>query len=87
MKTLTDNASIVNRLGQNVGRLQTTHLRTDSRSAGNSTYPKVAVQWLNQALCIYQSFCLVDSEVLRNLPLRQASAVGRNFKNRIIKIE
>jgi hypothetical protein len=21
----------------------------------NSTYPKVAVQWLNQALCYYQS--------------------------------
>jgi hypothetical protein len=33
--------------------------------AYNSSYPKVAVQWLNQALCIYQSFCLVDSEVLR----------------------
>jgi hypothetical protein len=37
-----------------------------------STYPKVAVQWLNQALCFYQIFCLVDSEVLRNPPLRQA---------------
>jgi hypothetical protein len=22
----------------------------------NRTYPKVAVQWLNQALCYYQSF-------------------------------
>lgn len=31
----------------------------------NSTYPKVAVQWLNQALGFYQSFCLVASEVLR----------------------
>jgi hypothetical protein len=30
----------------------------------NSTYPKVAVQWLNKALC------LVDSEVLRNRHLR-----------------
>jgi hypothetical protein len=39
----------------------------------NSTYPKVAVQWLNQALCSYQSLCLVDSEVLRNPLLRQAS--------------
>ena len=39
----------------------------------NSTYPKVAVQWLNQALCFYQSLCLVDSEVLRNPPLRQAA--------------
>ncbi len=39
-------------------------------TTGNSTYPKVAVQWLNQALCIYQSLCLVDSEVLRNRHLR-----------------
>ena len=39
----------------------------------NSTYPKVAVQWLNQALCIYQSFCLVDSESLRNRHLRVAA--------------
>jgi hypothetical protein len=38
----------------------------------NSTYPKVAVQWLNQALCFYQSLCLVDSEVLRNRHLRKA---------------
>jgi len=39
----------------------------------NSTYPKVAVQWLNQALSYYQSFCLVDSEVLRNRHLRVAA--------------
>jgi hypothetical protein len=39
----------------------------------NSTYPKVAVQWLNQALCFYQSFCLVDSEVLRNRHLQVAA--------------
>ncbi len=39
----------------------------------NSTYPKVAVQWLNQAVCFYQSFCLVDSEVLRNRHLRVAA--------------
>jgi hypothetical protein len=38
----------------------------------NSTYPKVAVQWLNQALYFYQIFCLVDSEVLRNRHLRVA---------------
>ena len=41
--------------------------------ATNSTYPKVAVQWLNQVLCFYQSFCLVDSEVLRNRHLRVAA--------------
>jgi hypothetical protein len=39
----------------------------------NSTYPKVEVQWLNQALCFYQSFYLVDSEVLRNRHLRVAA--------------
>uniref|UniRef100_UPI001FD73C04 hypothetical protein n=1 Tax=Lunatimonas salinarum TaxID=1774590 RepID=UPI001FD73C04 len=39
----------------------------------HSTYPKVAVQWLNEALCIYQSLCLVESEVLRNRHLRVAA--------------
>jgi len=39
----------------------------------HSTYPKVAVQWLNQALCFYQSLCLVDSEVLRTRHLRVAA--------------
>jgi len=46
---------------------------TGKTTAYNSTYPKVAVQWLNQALCFYQSFCLVDSEVLRNRHLRVAA--------------
>ena len=41
--------------------------------AGNSTYPKVAVQWLNQALCFYLSLCLGDSESLRNRHLRVAT--------------
>jgi hypothetical protein len=41
--------------------------------AYNSTFPKVAVQWLNHALCMYKSLCLVDSEVLRNRHLRQAA--------------
>jgi len=41
--------------------------------ANISTYPKVAVQWLNQALCFYQSLCLVDSEVLLNRHLRVAA--------------
>ena len=39
----------------------------------NSTYPKVAVQWLNQALCFYQSSCLVDRKVLRIRHLRVAA--------------
>jgi len=44
----------------------------EARTA-NSTYSKVAVQWLNQALCFSQSLCLVDSEVLRNRHLRVAA--------------
>ena len=39
----------------------------------NSTYPKVAVQWLNQALCFYLGLCLVESGVLRNRHLRVAA--------------
>ena len=46
--------------------------RTTRTPGHNSTYKKLAVQWLNQALCFYQSLCLVDSAVLRNPPLRQA---------------
>ncbi len=38
-----------------------------------STYPKVEVLRLNQALCFYQSFCLFDSFVLRNTHLRVAA--------------
>ncbi len=52
---------------------------TESRTA-NSTYPKVAVQWLNQALCFYQSFCLVDSAVLRNRHLRVAAKRCHTYK-------
>jgi len=46
---------------------------TIKKTAYNSTYPKVAVQWINQALCFNQSSCLVDSEVLRNRHLRVAA--------------
>jgi len=49
------------------------HIDRIIMAAANSTYPKVAVPWLNQALCIYQSLCLVDSEVLRNRHLRVAA--------------
>jgi hypothetical protein len=39
----------------------------------NSTYTQVAVQWLNQVLCFYQSLCFADSESLRNRHLRVAA--------------
>jgi hypothetical protein len=51
------------------------HITLDERRkpTANSTYPKVPVQWLNQALYLYQSLCLVDSEVLRNRHHRAAA--------------
>jgi len=54
--------------------------RNEINTAGNSTYPKVAVQWLNQALYFYQSLCLVDSEVLRNRHLRVAAKRCATYK-------
>ena len=47
----------------------------------NSTYPKVAFQWLNQALCIYQILCLIDSESLRNRHLRVVAKRYSQFKD------
>jgi hypothetical protein len=40
--------------------------------AANSTYKKLAVKWLNEALCFVSSSVLADSFVLRNPLLRQA---------------
>jgi len=46
---------------------------TDRRPTGNSRLPQWGLKWLNQVHCFYQHLCLVDSEVLRNPPLRQAA--------------
>jgi len=39
----------------------------------NSTYKKLAVQWLNEALCFVSSFVVADSLVLRNRQLLLAA--------------
>jgi hypothetical protein len=41
-------------------------MTTGISTTHNSTYKKLAVQWLNEALCFYQRLCLVDSEVLNS---------------------
>ena len=41
--------------------------------AYNSTYKKLAVQWLNEALCFVSSFVVADSLVLRNRQLLVAA--------------
>lgn len=55
----------------NPGTKKVARIQVKSRWATDyDTYPKVAVQWLNQALWFYQSLCLVDSEVLLTRHLR-----------------
>ena len=44
----------------------------DKSTGGNITYPQVAVQWLNEALCFVSSSVVADSLVLRNRHLRVA---------------
>jgi hypothetical protein len=48
------------------------HDRKEGRSA-NSTYPKVAVQWLNEALCFVSRSVVTDNFVLRNRQLLVAA--------------
>ena len=43
--------------------------RLKRKAATNSTYKKLAVQWLNEALCFVSNFVVVDSLVLRNRQL------------------
>jgi len=50
----------------------TNHGRQES-TGGNSTYKKLAVQWLNEALCFVSSVVLADSLVLRNRQLLVAA--------------
>jgi len=54
-----------------------TSLQTDRRTADNSTYKKLAVQWLNEALCFVSSFVVAESFVLRN---RQLLVAAKRYK-------
>jgi len=45
---------------------------TNRRAADNSRLPQVGLTWLIQVQFFYQQLCLVDSELLRNSPQRQA---------------
>jgi len=44
-----------------------------NNTGGNSTYKKLAVQWLNEALFFVSSFVVADSLVLRNRQLLVAA--------------
>jgi len=45
----------------------------ERRAAANSTYKKLADQWLSEALCFVSSFVLAYSLVLRNHPFPVAA--------------
>jgi hypothetical protein len=50
------------------------HRTNDERiTSANSTYKKLAVQWLNEALCFVSSSVVVDSFRLRNRQLLVAA--------------
>ena len=48
------------------------------KTTANSTYKKLAVQWLNETLCFVSSFVVADSLVLRNRQLLVAAPVKTN---------
>jgi len=52
----------------------------------NSTYKKLAVQWLNEALFFVSSFVVADSLVLRNRQLLLAANRWAScFKDKLFK--
>ena len=51
----------------------TQNQRQERKTAYNSTYKKLAAQWLNEALCLVSSFVVADSLVLRNRQLLVAA--------------
>ncbi len=53
------------------------------RAAHNSTYKKLAVQWLNEALCFVSSSVVADSLVLRN---RQLLVAAKRYATLLLSI-
>ena len=60
----------------------------EKRPAHNSSYKKLAVQWLKEALCFVSSSVVADSLVLRNRQLPVAAKrYGQFKKNDTIKLK
>ena len=60
------------------------HLLDRSKTPYNSTYKKLAVQWLNEALCFVSNSVLADSFRLRNRQLLVAAdRYKQNKSNKI----
>jgi hypothetical protein len=57
-------------------------MTTERKTPYNSTYKKLAVQWLNDALCFVSSFVVAESFRLRNRQLLVAA--NRYFASTIM---
>ena len=58
----------------------------DNKAAHNSTYKKLAVQWLNEALFFVSSSVLADSFRLRNRQLLVAAIrYVQGYDDRVVK--
>ena len=53
--------------------MQTTFVDNYKKTTANSTYKKLAVQWLNEHLCFVSSSLVADSFRLRNRQLLLAA--------------
>jgi len=53
---------------------------TGRKTAYNSTYKKLAAQWLNEALCFVSSSVLADSLVLENPAFAKRQTVSSNCR-------
>jgi len=60
-------------------KMTLTTLNEKKERTPNSTYKKLAVQWLNEALCFVSSFVVADSLVLRNRHLLVAAKRWRHI--------
>ncbi len=48
-------------------------MKSNRKTSANSTYKKLAVEWLNEPLCFVSSSVVADSLVLRNRQLLVAA--------------
>jgi hypothetical protein len=54
--------------------------RIEEQRTAHSTYKKVAVQWLNEALCFVSNSLLADRFVLRNRQLFKSAKHKQSLK-------
>jgi hypothetical protein len=68
-------------------KLTTDNSNTDRQrtTGGNSTYKKLAVQWLNEALCFVSSSVVADNFRLRNRQLSLAANRYQQYMQNVVQ--